>query len=134
MQVYDELLEICQETAIAKDDHEAHTIKHLEGELFRWTNLHWRFPKAELLVMVKRWNIALEKHCDEAGMTGSCRASVIENNCATPYAPCGNASCTNVETKVKEFSKCSRCKMIAYCSSACQRKGWKVHKGSCYAT
>ena len=127
-------LKICHETAIAKDDHQSHTIKHLEGELLPWTSLHWRFPKAELLVMVKRWNIALKKYCDEAEMTSSHRKSVIEDNRATPYAPCGNANCANIETKVKEFNKCSRCKMIAYCSSECQRKGWKIHKESCHAT
>jgi hypothetical protein len=127
----DKLLQIRQETAIAKDDHQAHIIKHLEGELFRWTSRHWLIPKAELLVMVKSWNMALEKYCDEAGLTGSDRASAIEMNRATP---CGSASCTNIETKVKEFSKCSRCKMIAYCSSECQTKGWKDHKGSCHAT
>jgi hypothetical protein len=133
-QEQDELLQIRQETAIAKDDHQSHIIKHLEGELFRWTSRHWLIPKAELLVMVKSWNIALEKHCDEAGLTGSDRASVIEMNRATPHAPCGNASCTNVETKVKDFRKCSKCKMIAYCSSECQRKGWKDHRGICHAT
>jgi hypothetical protein len=132
-QEQDELFQIRQETTIAKDDHQAHVIKHLEGELFRWTSRHWLVPKAELLVMVKSWNIALEKYCDEAGLTGSDRASAVEMNRATPYAPCGNASCTNIETKVKEFSKCSNCKAIAYCSSECQRKGWKAHKGSCHA-
>ena len=132
---HDQLLTICQETtAIAKDDHQSHIIKRLEGELFRWTSRHWHFPKAELLVMVKRWNSALQKYCDEAAMTGSHRASVIEKNRATPFAPCGNPSCTNIEIKVKEFSKCSKCKMIAYCSSECQRKGWKSHKGNCHAT
>lgn len=39
-----------------------------------------------------------KKYCDEAGLMGSHRESVIEKNGATPYAPCGNASCTNVET------------------------------------
>jgi hypothetical protein len=132
-QMQDQLLKILKEKAMAKDDHCAHTMKHLDGDVFLWTSEHWGIPKAELLVTVKRWNIALEKYCDEAGMTGSHRESVIEKNCATPYAPCGNASCTNIETKVKEFSKCSKCKTIAYCSSECQRKGWKVHKGSCHA-
>jgi hypothetical protein len=30
------------------------------------------------LVMVKSWNIALEKCCDKVGLTGSHRASIIE--------------------------------------------------------
>jgi hypothetical protein len=110
------------------------TTERLEGERFRWSSLHWGLSKAKLLDRVKRLNIALEKYCDEEEMTGSYRESVFEKNCATPYALCGNASCTNIETKVKEFSKCSNCKAIAYCSSECQRKGWKVHKESCLAT
>jgi hypothetical protein len=109
-------------------------MNYLEGDVFEWTGRDWWVPKAELLVMMKRWNIALEKYCDDAGMTGSHRASVIEENCATPYAPCGNVRCTNIETKVKAFSKCSKCKTIAYCSSECQKKGWKAHKGSCRFT
>jgi hypothetical protein len=132
-QLQDELMKDCLERAMAKDDHCAHIMKCLKGEVFLWTSEHWPCSKAKLLFLVKRWNIALEKYCDEAGMTGSHRESVIEKNCATPYAPCGNASCTNIETKVKEFSKCSNCKAIAYCSSECQRKGWKAHKGSCHA-
>jgi hypothetical protein len=129
-----QFLKLCQEQEMARDNTRAYIMKHLEeGQVFKWTSRHWWIPKAELLVMVKRWNIALTKYCDEAGMTGSHRASVIEKNCATLYAPCGNASCTKIETKVKEFSKCSKCKTIAYCSSKCQRKGWKVHKGNCHA-
>jgi hypothetical protein len=127
-------LKLCLEQEMARDDTRARTMKHLEGDVFMWTSRHWWIPKAELLVMAKRWNIALAKYCDEAGMTGSHRASVIEENCATPYAPCGNASCTKIETKVKEFSKCSKCKTIAYCSRKCQRKGWKIHKENCCAS
>jgi hypothetical protein len=100
---------------------------------FKWTPLHWGVPKAELLYMVKKWNIGLRKFCDVKELTGSDREHVIENNCATPYALCGSGSCPNIETKVKEFRKCSKCKTIAYCSSECQRKGWKAHKKSCHA-
>ena len=103
----------------------------LEGE--GWSNQHWRLPKAELLYLVKQWNIGLEKCCEKKGLTGPARESFIEKNCATPYAACGNASCTNIETEVKEFCKCSKCKSIAYCSRECQRKGWKDHKESCHA-
>jgi hypothetical protein len=132
-QKQDQLAKMLQQEAMAKNEHCAGITKHLEGDVFVWTGDSWGFPKAELLVMVERWNIALEKYCDEAGMTGSHRESVIEKNWATPYAPCGNGRCTNVETKVKEFRKCSKCKTIGYCSSECQRKDWKFHKGCCYA-
>jgi hypothetical protein len=86
-----QIFKLCLEHEMARNDIRAFIMKHLEeGENFVWTSTHWAIPEAELLVMVKRWNIALEKCCNEAGMTGSRRASVIEENSATPYAPCGN--------------------------------------------
>jgi len=37
------------------------------------------------------------------------------------------ASCTNIQ----ELKQCSRCKTVAYCSSACQRAHWQTHKPLC---
>jgi len=43
--------------------------------------------------------------------------------------------CANNESESKRFGKtlkvCNKCKMVYYCSSECQRKGWKVHKPTC---
>ena len=98
---------------------------------FFWTDVHWDLEKAELLIRVKEWNEALNKFCDDRGLTGSERKSTIEKHKATPYAPCGNSRCNKVETKVKEYLKCSRCKTIAFCSRECQRDAWTIHKKSC---
>lgn len=38
------------------------------------------------------------------------------------------ASCTNTQ----ELKQCSRCRTVAYCSSACQRAHWQTHKPSCH--
>jgi hypothetical protein len=99
---------------------------------FYWSDVHWGLEKAELLTRVKEWNEALCKFCDDRGLTGSERQSAIEMHQATPYAPCGNPRCNKVETKVKEYLKCSRCKMIAFCSRECQRDAWTIHKKSCH--
>jgi hypothetical protein len=98
---------------------------------FFWTDVHWEIEKAELLIRVKEWNEALNKFCDDRRLTGSKRKSTIEKHQATPYAPCGNPRCNKVETKVKEYLKCSRCKAIAFCSRECQRDAWTIHKKSC---
>merc|ERR1712096_145840 len=44
---------------------------------------------------------------------------------------CSNPACENVESKVREFRICSRCKGPSYCSPECQKKHWKYHKYDC---
>jgi hypothetical protein len=43
-------------------------------------------------------------------------------SCLTHCADCNES---------KKLSKCSRCKLVAYCSKGCQRKHWKLHKVEC---
>jgi tetratricopeptide (TPR) repeat protein len=43
-------------------------------------------------------------------------------------AVCYNPACTAPAT-----SKCGRCESVFYCSQACQRTHWRVHKPSCVA-
>ena len=38
------------------------------------------------------------------------------------------ASCT----KSQDAKQCARCKTVLYCSTACQRAHWQVHKPSCH--
>jgi hypothetical protein len=104
-------------------------------DCFTWNDLHWRLPKAELLQRTKEWNEALEKYCDDTGLTGAEREAVVQKHTANPCALCSNPSCNNRETKPKEFQNCSYCKAAAYCSRDCQKKDWKAqHKSACGAT
>jgi hypothetical protein len=101
---------------------------------FMWDNLHWRLSKVVLLQHTKEWNKALEKYCDDMGLTGAEREAVVQKHTANPCAPCSNPSCNKWETEPKEFKTCSRCKAVAYCSSDCQKKDWKTqHKSTCVA-
>ncbi len=42
------------------------------------------------------------------------------------YPPCSQCFTTKVKTK-----KCSRCSLVHYCGTKCQRKDWKTHKNMC---
>ncbi|KAJ3097467.1 hypothetical protein HK100_005348 [Physocladia obscura] len=44
---------------------------------------------------------------------------------------CANSRCGKWEEGYKQFSKCSRCRRVSYCSKACQRKAWVLHKNWC---
>mmetsp|Transcript_37986 Transcript_37986/g.68399 ORF Transcript_37986/g.68399 Transcript_37986/m.68399 type:complete len:152 (-) Transcript_37986:478-933(-) len=97
----------------------------------RWNDIHWNIPKPELLKRVAKWNEALEKYCDDEGLASLEREEVIKLHTASPLAPCANLNCENMETKVKEFSRCSRCLSVAYCSRACSKEDYPVHKTRC---
>jgi hypothetical protein len=101
---------------------------------FMWTDLHWRLTKMELLQRTKEWNEALEKYCDDIGLTGAERQAALQKHTGNPCAPCANPSCHNWETEPKKFKSCSTCKLVAYCSRDCQKKDWKAqHKAKCVA-
>jgi hypothetical protein len=104
-------------------------------DCFTWNDLHWRLSKAELLQRTKEWNEALEKYCDDKGLTGAERKAVMQKHTANPCAPCANLPCNKWETKPKEFQSCSHCIAVAYCSRDCQKKDWKAqHKSACGET
>jgi hypothetical protein len=103
--------------------------------LFMWNDLHWQLDKVELLQRTKEWNEALEKYCNDMGLTGAEREAVSKKHTANPCAPCANIACSKRETEAKGFKACSRCKTVAYCSRDCQKKDWKAqHKSFCLAT
>ena len=43
--------------------------------------------------------------------------------------PCAN--CAVVEEEVGNHKMCGFCKVVPYCSRACQKGHWAVHKGAC---
>merc|ERR1712238_424347 len=81
---------------------------------FQWTDLHWHIPKSELVVRVKEWNDALSKYCSDKKLMAMKREEVIRTYTASPFAPCANPSCAEIETRVKEFGKCTKCNRVAY--------------------
>jgi hypothetical protein len=44
---------------------------------------------------------------------------------------CGFLNCPKVESNYHEFSKCSRCRRVVYCSKDCQRNAWGPHRNWC---
>ncbi|KAJ3073899.1 hypothetical protein HDU98_000358 [Podochytrium sp. JEL0797] len=44
---------------------------------------------------------------------------------------CANGKCGKWEEGYKQFSKCSRCRRVSYCSKGCQRRAWVLHKNWC---
>ncbi|KAI8922604.1 hypothetical protein BC831DRAFT_475185 [Entophlyctis helioformis] len=44
---------------------------------------------------------------------------------------CGHLRCGKMESHRHEFSKCSRCRRVTYCSKSCQRSGWSLHRNWC---
>jgi hypothetical protein len=54
---------------------------------------------------------------------------------ACPLRRCANAACSVVDDPVADdrLMACGSCKMVAYCSSACQKLHWKTHKHACRA-
>jgi hypothetical protein len=98
---------------------------------FKWFDLHWPLEKAELLRRTEEWNTALEHYCNDEGLAGPEREAVIAMHRACPFAPCAHHTCSHVEKKVKQYLKCSSCKLVAYCSRQCQVDHWKTHKPFC---
>ncbi|KAI8611182.1 hypothetical protein BC830DRAFT_680747 [Chytriomyces sp. MP71] len=44
---------------------------------------------------------------------------------------CASSRCGKWEEGYKQFSKCSRCRRVSYCSKHCQRRAWVLHKNWC---
>ena len=51
-------------------------------------------------------------------------------NSLTPQRNC--AECNTVEEQSGQFSRCSQCKLVYFCSKKCQIRNWKAsHKFIC---
>jgi len=51
-----------------------------------------------------------------------------------PTLTCSNPNCVASSVNQANMSICSRCKVAPYCSAACQRAHWAVHKEICRAS
>lgn len=48
------------------------------------------------------------------------------------HIACGNSTCDKKPAKGEKFKKCSKCKIIHYCSVECQKAHWSTHKHCCH--
>ena len=81
-----------------------------------------------ILTVIASMQESMERNgnAENGASPGGCRTparGVREN------ATC--AHCGEVEPMMGDFKRCSRCKKIHYCSSACQKAHWKTHKPTC---
>jgi MYND finger len=106
-------------------------VERLDRPFFLWKDLHWKLDKSELLRRTEAWNKALDRYCSDMDLVGEDRDRVVARHAANPCAPCGRDGCDAFENEVREFPRCSRCKMIAYCGRACQKMDWAHHGRTC---
>jgi MYND finger len=103
-----------------------------DDDFFLWTDLHWKVDTSELVRRARAWNTALKKCCLCMGLEGEEKAHVLAMHKADPCAPCGRVGCDAFKKQPKEFQRCSRCKLIAYCSPECQKLDWTEHRKMCH--
>ncbi|KAK9810053.1 hypothetical protein WJX72_004035 [[Myrmecia] bisecta] len=76
---------------------------------------------------------ALEAHCGPANQK-SADADLERSRLAALGPGCHNPHCQNLTGACEAdlaTRKCSRCKKVQYCSAACQKAAWKIHKRVC---
>jgi len=61
-----------------------------------------------------------ERDCDAVAASGKLRS-------------CALASCGAIEAHKSQYSRCSACKAVVYCSKTCQTADWPSHKKACKA-
>jgi len=62
-------------------------------------------------------------------------ARLGDEQAQTKLRQCNNQACKNQESRVKDFKRCSKCRVAIYCSVDCQRQHWKNgHKQVCEKT
>ncbi len=71
------------------------------------------------------------RECREIKRLMSDRRSVAAQPVTQAKKTC--ASCTTPENGAL-FKRCSRCKIVVYCSEKCQQSHWKIHKPECTLT
>eukprot|EP00128_Syssomonas_multiformis_P011514 Colp12_sorted_trinity150504_noHs@29120 len=60
--------------------------------------------------------------------------SSVDDGESSPFFECHYPPCCKMESYVKEFNICGRCRKARYCSSRCQNNDWKLHKKDCKET
>eukprot|EP01137_Pigoraptor_chileana_P026588 Opistho-2@8108 len=55
----------------------------------------------------------------------------FETGDAALFYECQNVSCTQMESEIREFHLCGRCRVARYCGPACQQMDWNRHRLEC---
>ncbi|KAI0665455.1 hypothetical protein C8Q78DRAFT_1064754 [Trametes maxima] len=63
--------------------------------------------------------------------TKSLRSSPSSGTPPTNVGSSINARCGRCSKEGEALRRCSRCKVVAYCSETCQKADWKIHKLTC---
>ncbi|KAI8804990.1 hypothetical protein BJ742DRAFT_681543 [Cladochytrium replicatum] len=80
------------------------------------------FTATSNLVEVRRWAIICMRNAFKRDSA---------SNSGTSLRRCGNLKCGKWEEVPRQYSKCSRCRRVTYCSKTCQRSSWPLHKNWC---
>ncbi|KAI8815086.1 hypothetical protein BJ742DRAFT_670566 [Cladochytrium replicatum] len=104
------------------------------------------FTATSNLVEVRRWAIICMRNAfkrDSASSSSSSSAGEHRHagnpsaaaaggqHGGTSLRRCGNLKCGKWEEVPRQYSKCSRCRRVTYCSKTCQRTSWPLHKNWC---
>eukprot|EP01136_Pigoraptor_vietnamica_P022867 Opistho-1_new@6253 len=55
----------------------------------------------------------------------------LETGDAALFYECHNMACTKMESEIREFHLCGRCRTARYCGSGCQQMDWSRHRLEC---
>jgi len=67
-------------------------------------------------------------------MLAAAEEDVAEEGQGQARHVCHRAACGKLEGDGTRFSLCSGCKAVRYCSRACQKADWKIHKARCQSS
>ncbi|ETS64179.1 hypothetical protein PaG_01416 [Moesziomyces aphidis] len=59
--------------------------------------------------------------------------ALLEQRCSACYSSPSPADASNATAGANKLQRCSGCKVLRYCSAACQRRDWPSHRDECKA-
>merc|ERR1712167_264861 len=86
-----------------------------------------KFPFYELLKPLLNFEAAKQLHQVHTKL--SAMTYPEDGECMAGKLAC--AACGLEETTARKLLKCKGCKLVLYCSKACQKTHWKAHKTAC---
>ncbi|KAL3897125.1 MAG: hypothetical protein SGCHY_003629, partial [Lobulomycetales sp.] len=89
------------------------------------------FTSPSNILEVRKWATICMRNAfkrDNSPPPGAASASAAP---AAALRRCGFLQCGKFEEEPRQYSKCSRCRRVTYCSKVCQRKAWGLHRQWC---